>query len=586
MKHKLFTLFLVLAASIGITNAAIVNGSCGENLSWSLDTDEGTLVITGYGEMTDWHSSNDVPWQPYLRYIKNVSFPEGLTSIGGMAFLECSRLTEVIIPTNVSSIANGAFRSCLSLTAINVVEENQNYSSVDGVLYNKAQTILYIYPAGKQDNSFDVPENIVEFDSHAFENSYINSVSLPASLTNIGEYIFEECSNLTSINVAEGNSIYSSEDGILFNKNKTVLYKCPERKSGTYNIPDNVTEIAQRAFYLSNMTSISMSNSVTLIGEQSFAFCYYLTDITLSNNLVEIKPWAFYHCSDLTTITIPSSVTIIGERAFYSAGLISVTIPENVTSLGDNVFHGCNSLINIEVISANPNYSSLNGVLYNKDQTILLQYPKGKTNTSFEIPESVTSIGKYAFYFASLSSIIIPSSVTTIELGAFDICRDLSSIICHATTPPSLNGTIFSQVSKSACVLYVPTESISLYQNTDQWKDFTNILPIPGTEPEETDITVIYKDRDEVELDNEQITLHLPEAPIVPGFTFVGWDVVAGHLDDGITIQAVYTYNGDPTSAPAEVVNPANKAQKLIREGNVYILHEGKSYSVQGLEVK
>ena len=329
-----------------------------------------------------------------------------------------------------------------------------------------------------------------------------------------------------------------------------------------------------------------MSNSVTLIGEQSFAFCNNLTDITLSNNLVEIKPWAFYLCSDLTTITIPSSVTIIGERAFYSAGLISVTIPENVTSLGDNVFHGCNSLINIEVISANPNYSSLNGVLYNKDQTILLQYPKGKTNTSFEIPESVTSIGKYAFYFASLSSIVIPSSVTTIELGAFDICRDLSSIICHATTPPSLNGTIFSQVSKSACVLYVPTESISLYQNTDQWKDFTNILPIPGTEPEETDITVIYKDKDAVELDNEQISLHLPDAPIFPGFTFVGWDVVAGHLDDGIIIQAVYTYNGDATSAPAEVVNPRNAAQKLIREGNVYILHEGKSYSVQGMKVK
>ena len=569
MKSKIITLLIAVVASIGIIDAETYSGTCGDNLSWSLDTDEGILVITGNGEMTDWHGSNDVPWQPYLRYIKNVSLPEGLTSIGGMAFLGCSQLTEISIPANVSEIANGAFDDCHSLTAINVVEENQNYSSADGVLYNKAQTILYIYPSGKQDNSFDVPENIVVFDNHAFANNYINSVSLPASITNLGEYIFEECSNLTSISVDEGNSNYSSADGVLFNKDKTIIFKCPEGKFGTYTIPDNVTEIASRAFYLSNLTSISMSNSVTLIGEQSFAFCYNLNDMTLSNNLVEIKPSAFYECSALTAITLPNSVAIIGDRAFEHNGFTSVTIPANVTTLGDNVFHACNSLTTIEVSSTNPNYSSLNGVLYNKDQTILFEYPKGKTNTSFEIPESVTSIGKYAFYYASFSSIVIPSNVATIEESAFAICRDLKTITCYATNPPLLNGTIFSQVSKTACFLKVPAESISLYQNADQWKEFSTIQAIQSSSgdtpvfPDDPGTLTLNLELSAYVIDGDSISGQAPTggggyptgtevtitAQDIPGYEFVQWsDSVTDQtrtivLNESMSLIAYYTHS-------------------------------------------
>ena len=112
-----------------------------------------------------------------------------------------------------------------------------------------------------------------------------------------------------------------------------------------------------------------------------------------------------------------------------------------------------------------------------------------------------------------------------------------------------------------------------------------NILPIPAIEPEPIDCGIIYIDKDANEIEDESVTIHLPETPIISGFTFDKWVVVAGDLSEGIYVQAVYVYNGDATSAP-EVVNPRNAAQKLIREGNVYILHDNGTYSATGMKVE
>ena len=151
--------------------------------------------------------------------------------------------------------------------------------------------------------------------------------------------------------------------------------------------------------------------------------------------------------------------------------------------------------------------------------------------------------------------------------------------------PPTCENNVFDGVDKSI-PLYVPAESVDAYKAAYVWKDFFNILPIEGTvEPTDSIYNVVYIDQAGLQLETEPITLHLPEAPVIEGFTFLKWQVVAGDLENGIYIQAVYTAN-EPTSAPAVYTNPANPAQKLIRNGHVYILHDGNTYSVTGIRTE
>ena len=319
----------------------------------------------------------------------------------------------------------------------------------------------------------------------------------------------------------------------------------------TASLPDGLTSIGENAFgFCSHLTSVTIPNSVTSIGQQAFQYCSGLTSITIPNSVTSIGNSAFYDCSSLASFTIPNSVTRIGDYAFYECiGLTSVTIPNSVTSIGRSTFSGCSSL------------------------------------TSITIPNSVTNMGSYAFSGCSgLTSINIPNSVTSIGGSAFSGCSSLTSVYNYAATPQAIYSNVFYELNLSTCTLYVPEESIELYRAADVWKEFGNIIAIPGTEVETEEYNINYLNKSGNVIDSELVTLSLPSAPEIEGFTFLRWDVIAGQLVDGINIQAVYTAD-EPTSAP-EVVNPVNKSQKLIRNGNVYILRDGKTYTVQGLKVR
>ena len=266
--------------------------------------------------------------------------------------------------------------------------------------------------------------------------SNLTNFTLGASVTNIGVEAFLGC-GLTTIIVNTSNPAYSGAAGALLNKNQTILV---ERLSGTvYTIPNSVTSIGRWAFAGTGLSSVTIPNSVTSIGDDAFENCATLTSVTIGTNVTSIGTNAFSECTTLGSInlpnsltnigsgafadtmvfgvTIPNSVTTIGDLAFSGTRLNSVTIGTNVTSIGIAPFAGC-PLSAFTVNALNPAYCSVAGVLLNKNQSTLIEYPENKAGASYTISNSVTNIGDYAFENCFYpSNITIPSSVISIGNG-------------------------------------------------------------------------------------------------------------------------------------------------------------------------
>ena len=251
------------------------------------------------------------------------------------------------------------------------------------------------------------------------------------------------------------------------------------------NIPNSVTRIGQDAFnYCINLTSITIPNSVTSIGDSAFSFCSNLTSITIPESVTSIENYAFDFCDSLTNITIPNSVTSIGESAFRGCrSLTNITIPEGVTSIGNIAFESCSSLTNINVSDNNKNYSSIDGVLFNKDKTEIIKYPEGKESKNYKIPNSVTSIGDGAFSWCnSLTSITIPESVTSIVYSAFISCRSLTNITIPKSVT-SIAGWAFSSCISLTNITYNGTQSQwNKISKDSDWKHNSAIKTITCTD--------------------------------------------------------------------------------------------------------
>lgn len=255
-------------------------------------------------------------------------------------------------------------------------------------------------------------KNVTEIQYNAFYYcTSLTNIIIPSCVTNIAgaDIAFVGCTSLTSIAVDGANSVYSSADGLLFNKNVTSFIKCPPGRAGTIIISDRITSI---------------------------------------------NKGAFYSCSKLTGVIIPNSITNIGSSAFTSCSkLTSITIPSSVVSIGSLAFFGCSSLVEITAGENNPIYSSLNGILYNKARTTLILYPPGKVG-SFTIPDHVTLIGESSFYTCTqLTDVVVPRSVTYIGYLAFSYCNRLANLFFQGDAP-GLSSSAF--LGSSAKVYYLP----------------------------------------------------------------------------------------------------------------------------------
>ena len=196
---------------------------------------------------------------------------------------------------------------------------------------------------------------------------------------------------------------------------------------------------------------------VASIKDNAFLNCISLTGVTIGNSVTGIGTKAFRGCYSLTNVTIPESVTIIGDYAFDGcSSLKSVTIPDSVTSIGASPFRNCKSLTSIEVGKGNPQYSSKNGVLFNKNKTALIQFPNAKSS-DYIIPDSVTRIKDGAFSSClGLTSVTIPDSVTTIESWAFAACSSLKSITFQGNAPSSFGFNVFNKLPTEATITVIP----------------------------------------------------------------------------------------------------------------------------------
>ena len=336
--------------------------------------------------------------------LTSVTISEGVTTIDYHAFYNCTSLTTVTIPASVTSIGDYVFGLCDALNRVNISDLKAwceiafgTYSS------NPAYHAHKLYLNGKLLKQAALPEGLTAIRDFAFINcTDLTTVTIPTSVTTIGYRTFEGCTALTSV-----------------------------------NIPSSVTAIDTMAFQgCSGLTSLTLSEGLTLIGESTFRNCTGLSSVSIPASVTTIYGWAFQGCTGLTSLTLSEGVARIGEGAFSGCtGLSSVTIPASVTTVGSQTFYNSTSLENITVSPDNPNYSSLNGVLFNKACSELLQYPAGKPSATYAIPEGVTNIGTWAFGGCTgLSSVIIPAAVTSIGRFAFYGCKNLTIYGYSGTT--------------------------------------------------------------------------------------------------------------------------------------------------------
>lgn len=622
------------------TDTAISYGSC-ENLFYAIDQN-GKMTIKGSGKMPEYGNASYYPWYTNFFNVTSIVIDNGITSvgsyaftdydninsvtisesvntIGSMAFYGCDGLTTLDIPNSVTNIKADAFGACSDLTSINVAADNPNYESIDGVLYDEDKTVLIQYPASSPALSCSIPNTVTSISSGAFASSKnLTTVNIPNSVTLIKEKAFENCTALTSISIPASvnyienmaliycnnlsvitvdaaNANYCSENGVLYDKNKTTLIHYPAANTAqSFAIPESVTTILPYAFMnIKNLRELTVNGKSTQITPDAFGETYsilnsFLTikgysgtssesfaatgyipftkldpyatpeaqqyppvtvvvqdtsypesqqpqstyenilysgscgsnaywklnsdgvltiygsgrmtnyddaddspwykyrtrtyNIVVENGITHIGARAFMHNDTFTGISIPNSVTSIGTYAFYdSDNLQSVYIPKNVSSIEKGAFFYAKGITSFSVASDNRYFSSYGGVLFDKKQKTLIQYPPAASTTHYYIPNTVTKVGYGAFGGSyNLYSIDIPSSVKTLSNRSFVWCTNLNSVYIPKSVT-AIEKCVFRYCLGLTWIEVDPSNSVyQSYEGVLYTKDWSQLMAFPA----------------------------------------------------------------------------------------------------------
>ena len=481
------------------------------------------------------------------------TIPHSVTRIGGGAFYGCAGLTSVDVHNSITSIGNSAFRNCSGLTSIEIPNSVTN---IGNAAFENCTGLT----------SITIPNSVTYIEVSAFENcTGLTSITIHNAVTILSQWAFSRCTGLTSFkNYATTPQTINADVFRTVNLSACTLY-VPAESLAAYqaanvwkdfgNIVAIEGETPAPCIIASgtcgaqgdNLTwTLSCDSVLTISGTGAMAdyssssnwpwYSYResITSVVVEDGVTSIGSYAFDYLVNVTSITLPNTVTQIG---WYSVGhcyeLTSITIPASVTYISGYAFSYCEKLTAFNVDQNNLYYSSVDGVLFNKDQTQIIRYPIGKEGTHYTIPNTVVSIyegafastklesidmpngiieigewafsrctgltsmvipdqvsyiGTYAFsYCRNLESVTIPMSVTNIDNGAFIACDNLKTVTNYSTIPQRVDSVCFSYFMGryyiTTSTLYVPAESIELYQAADVWKDFGTIQTIGDTEP-------------------------------------------------------------------------------------------------------
>ena len=420
----------------------IFNGWKFQGSLWSFDSD---VALDDMTLVADWVSAFDYVGESTIvsvtdKTIENVVIPNKVTTIESGAFEGCSNLKSIVIPDSVTHIGLGAFSGCSSLETITLPFVGEDKDGPDEV---SSAVFGYIFGDTAYENSTRIQQlckGTSNYGANSFAYYYLpnslKTVHFTGKKLNLGS--FSGCAMITTITL---------EDGITTIRDSS-FERCDSLTS--FTIPDTVTSIENWSFYLcKSLENITIPKGITYLGQDAFCACESLVSISLENSLItNIYTGTFYGCLKLTSFSIPNSVEGIASEAFRNCqSLTSIHIGSNVTFIGNRAFGGCTSMVSFNVDADNKVYASEDGVLFNKEKTVLYNYPSAKEGEA-TIPSSVTSIDAYAFEGNTyLQSIVVSSFVQSVGVSAFANCSSLETIT-FLNPDTTLNSSVFSGCSK------------------------------------------------------------------------------------------------------------------------------------------
>lgn len=450
---------------------------------------------------------NVVGIQSYAFYrcadLTSVIISDGVTNIGDHAFYGCSKLANINIPKVVTSIGEYAFYGCSSLTSVDIPERVtqinkstfQDCSSLTNVTIPEGVTYISIWAFYRCTNlkKVIIPESVTSIGQQAFtgvSGLIVCKSMTPPSVFDSRDAQFRSFSTKVYIPYGTRNAYESSgwyyyevEEGWIDQdiNNGFIALAISETEAQVmgYGEPENltipsqylgysVTKIRDRGFKdCKSLKTITLPNSIETIGENAFEGCENLERVELPRALTEISYWAFSGCSALKNVTIPSGVISIEDGAFSNCSSIeSITIPGNCTSISAWAFYGCQALKAFYVNSNNTSYTTIDGVLTNDAKNKIVAYPSAK-GTTYEIPNSITTIGENAFAASGIVDLSIPATINEIGNYAFQYCTNLKKIrIEDATSLITIGGHVFEQ-SGLECIYLGRNLSYSYYWDSE-----------------------------------------------------------------------------------------------------------------------